>query len=85
MNALTWAGSAAAALLAIGTLVGYLLQRGLRAAVWVAAVVELPAAVDRLSTTVDQLAASVDQLQHPAAPAAGLAPLEGVPHALVSR
>ncbi|MGW3926340.1 hypothetical protein [Streptomyces sp. NPDC005093] len=73
MNALTWAGSAAAALIALGTLLRWLFRRIIRAAVWTSAAVRLPAVVDGLAVSVDSLALSVDslalsveQLQHPA-------------------
>lgn len=62
MNAVTWAGSIAGALLAIGTLVRYVIRRMIRAAVWVAAAVQLPEEVARLSDTVDRLTVSVAAL-----------------------
>lgn len=73
MTAVTWLGSIAGALLAIGTLTRYLVRRTMRAAVWTAAAVRLPSTVDRLAVAVDtlngtvgRLADSVDRMQHPA-------------------
>lgn len=73
MNALTWAGSSAAALIALGTLLRWLFGRIIRAAVWTSAAVRLPAVVDDLAQSVtdlalsvDSLSKSVDQLQQPA-------------------
>lgn len=70
MNALTWAGGVAGAVLAIGTLLRYVLRRTLRAAAWIAAVIALPdnvrhlaETITTLSTTVDRLTESVDTLQ----------------------
>lgn len=75
MNALTWAGTLAGALIAIGTLTRYLIRRTVRAAVWAAAAVRLPVTVDRLADTVttltgavDRLTETVDRLQDPAIP-----------------
>lgn len=62
MDALTVAGSIAAALIALGTVVRYLIRRTLRAAAWTAAAIRLPAEVERLSTSVTVLSVSVDRL-----------------------
>jgi hypothetical protein len=62
MFTLQWAGTAAASLLAIGTVLRWLFRRLVRGARWVGAVVELPETVDRLSTSVDTLRVSVDRL-----------------------
>lgn len=62
MFTLQWAGTAAAALIAIGTVLRWLVRRLVRGARWVGAVVELPETVDRLSASVDTLRVSVDRL-----------------------
>jgi hypothetical protein len=62
MGDLQWIGTAAAALIAIGTVLRWTVRRLFRAARWVGAVVELPETVDRLSTSVDTLTRSVDRL-----------------------
>jgi hypothetical protein len=66
-----WAGTAAAALIAIVTVVRWLILRAIRGARWVAALIELPETVDRLGHSVDTLTGSVDTLaealhRHPA-------------------
>ncbi len=55
MGAVTWAGTVAAALIAVGTVLRWTVRRVMRSARWVSAVVELPAKVDRLSCSVDAL------------------------------
>jgi ABC-type sulfate transport system permease component len=62
MGTLQWAGTAAAALIAIGTVLRWTLRRLVRGARWVAAVIELPETVDRLSLAVGTLTTSVDVL-----------------------
>lgn len=62
MGALQWAGTAAAALIAIGTVVRWLWLRLMRTARWTAALIELPEHVARLSESVDTLRTSVDTL-----------------------
>jgi hypothetical protein len=62
MGTLQWAGTAAAALIAIGTVMRWTLRRLVRSARWVAAVIELPETVDRLSMAVCTLTTSVDVL-----------------------
>lgn len=62
MNALTWAGGVAGAVLAIGTLARYLIRRTVRAAVWAAAAARLPTVVEQLAGTVRTLTDSVDRL-----------------------
>lgn len=72
MNAdLQWAGMAAGALIAIGTVLRWTVRRLLRASRWVTAVIALPGTVDRLGQSVDTLTGSVDTLaralhRHPA-------------------
>jgi hypothetical protein len=58
------AGTAAAALIAIVTVVRWLILRAVRGARWVAALIELPETVDRLGRSVDTLTTSVDVLSH---------------------
>ncbi len=62
MTALTWAGTLAGALIAIGTLARYLIRRVLRAAVWAAAAVRLPDTVTTLADTVTTLTGTVERL-----------------------
>jgi hypothetical protein len=62
MGDLQWVGTAAAALIAIGTVLRWTVRRLVRGVRWVGAVVELPETVDRLSTSVDTLRVSVDRL-----------------------
>lgn len=62
MGGLQWAGTAAAALIAIGTVLRWTVRRLVRGARWAAAVIELPETVDRLSASVDTLTTSVDTL-----------------------
>lgn len=57
-----WAGTAAAALIAIVTVVRWLMLRAIRGARWVAALIELPDTVDRLGHSVDTLTTSVNTL-----------------------
>lgn len=71
MNTLTWLGTVAGTLIAVGTVLRWTLRRTLRAARWVAAVVRLPDVVDDLahsvadlSTAVAALSASVDATRH---------------------
>ena len=78
-NQITYAGSVAAALLAIGALLRILFRRLVSTGHWIAAVVRLPAIVADLSTSVGALSSSVgdlsrsvDGLQHPAHPAPAL-------------
>jgi hypothetical protein len=62
MGWLQWAGTAAAALIAIGTLVRWTIRRLVLTARWVTAVIELPETVDRLAVSVDTLTTSVTTL-----------------------
>jgi hypothetical protein len=62
MFTLQWAGTAAAALIAIGTLLRWMVRRLVVTARWVSAVIELPETVDRLGDSVDILRTSVDTL-----------------------
>jgi hypothetical protein len=62
MGGLQWAGTAAAALIAIGTVLRWTIRRLVRGARWAAAVIELPETVDRLSTNVRDLTVAVDEL-----------------------
>lgn len=66
-----WAGTAAAALIAIGTVVRWTWLRIRRGARWVRAMTELPDQIDGLRHSVDTLTGSVDTLsralhRHPA-------------------
>lgn len=62
MGTLQWAGTAAAALIAIGTLLRWTVRRLVQSARWVSAVIELPETVDRLGQSVDTLTTSVNTL-----------------------
>jgi hypothetical protein len=62
MFTLQWAGTAAAALIAIGTVLRWMIRRLVLTARWVGAVIELPDTVDRLGDSVDTLRTSVDAL-----------------------
>jgi hypothetical protein len=62
MGALQWAGTAAAALIAIGTVARWLWLRLTRAARWTSAMVDLPDHVADLSRSVTTLTGSVDRL-----------------------
>jgi outer membrane murein-binding lipoprotein Lpp len=71
VNALTIAGTAAGALIAVGTVLHWTIRHAIRVGTWAAAAVRLPAVVDdlavavtTLSTSVTTLSTSVDQLQH---------------------
>jgi hypothetical protein len=76
MNGLTIAGTAAGALIALGTLLGYVARRVGRLALWALALAQLPDAVvalagqvGELTATVADLSRSVDSLQNsPPAP-----------------
>jgi hypothetical protein len=59
---LQWAGTAAAALIAIGTVLRWTIRRLIRGARWTAAVIDLPDTVERLAVSVDTLTNSVDVL-----------------------
>ncbi|WP_399559105.1 hypothetical protein OG762_52415 (plasmid) [Streptomyces sp. NBC_01136] len=62
MGAVQWAGTVAAALIAVGTLLRWTVRRLVRGAHWAAAVIELPETVERLAVSVDTLTNSVDVL-----------------------
>lgn len=59
---LQWAGTVAAALIAIATVLRWTWLRVVRGARWVTAVIDLPETVDRLGGSVDTLTVSVDTL-----------------------
>jgi ABC-type sulfate transport system permease component len=75
MLTLQWAGTAAAALIAIGTLLRWTVRRLVRGARWIGAVIELPETVDRLGASVDTLTTSVNQLAHAVEQRSALEPL----------
>lgn len=62
MNALTWAGTVAGALIAIATVLHWTVRRAMRLGNWLAAAVRLPDEVDRLAHSVTALSAAVRQL-----------------------
>lgn len=62
MGDLTWAGTLAASLIAIGTVARWSLNRLRRTARWTAAMIDLPDQVAELSGNVRTLTASVDTL-----------------------
>jgi hypothetical protein len=62
MGAVQWAGTVAAALIAIGTLLRWTLRRLLIATRWASAVITLPETVHHLSQSVETLTTSVDTL-----------------------
>jgi len=61
-TALQWAGTAAAALIAIATVLRWLWLRLVRGARWVTAMIELPETIGHLGASVDTLTGSVDTL-----------------------
>jgi hypothetical protein len=69
---LQWAGTAAAALIAIATVLRWTVLRLVRSARWVNAVIDLPETVDRLTTSVDTLTTSVDTLAAAVRPSVSL-------------
>jgi hypothetical protein len=71
MGALVTAGTIAAALIAIGTLLRWAFRRTIRTATWMSAAIRLPTVVSHLarsvtdlSMSVTDLAESVDRLHH---------------------
>ena len=62
MTALTWAGTVAGALIAVGTLLRWAVRRAIRFGTWAAAAVRLPTVVDDLAHSVTALSASVTTL-----------------------
>jgi len=52
MSAFTWAGTAAASLIAIGTVLRWIIRRAVRASAWIGALVALPSAVADLAAAV---------------------------------
>jgi hypothetical protein len=62
MNALTVVGTAAGTLIAVGTVLRFVLRRLGRFALWALALSQLPAAVSDLSGTVGELTSTVADL-----------------------
>lgn len=59
MDAITWAGTVAGALIAVATVVHWTIRRAIRVGTWLAAAVQLPTEVDRLAASVTDLSAAV--------------------------
>lgn len=62
MGALVWLGTAAGALIAVGTVLRWTLRRTIRAGAWLAALVRLPYEVAQLADSVHDLTNAVQIL-----------------------
>jgi uncharacterized membrane protein (DUF2068 family) len=62
MNALTWTGTAAGALIAIGTVLRWIIRRAVATGAWMTAAIHLPEEVDRLARSVTALSVAVTDL-----------------------